>query len=110
MPDARRPRLERGELAFARPAGEVVAAALQQQVALGAEADRGVGAVQFLLDHQVLAGQFGERHGRQIGVARLQAGADQVRRPEVLAEHACSCSRDNDHTPSILIRAARESR
>ncbi|KEH11946.1 hypothetical protein GY15_24665 [Delftia sp. 670] len=82
------PLLEEVELALA-PAGplavQVVAARLQQQLAVAGKAQRGVGAVELFLDDDVPAGQPLIGHGVVL-VAGLQARAAQVRRTGVLED------------------------
>jgi hypothetical protein len=85
-PVALRPRLEQREVPLARAAPEVVAAALQQQLAIGVEADPGVRPVDLLLDDRVPAGQLAERHRREVLVAGLQPRALDVPRARVLEE------------------------
>src|SRR5256885_11220615 len=80
------PLLEEVELALA-PAGplavQVVAARLQQQLAVAGKAQRGVGAVEFFLDDDVPAGQPLIGHGVVL-VTGLQARTAQVRRAGVI--------------------------
>src|SRR5665213_2851938 len=66
------PRLEEGEVALTRAADQEVAAALQQQPAVRPKADRGIGLVHLLLNHQMLPGQMTQRYALQILVARLE--------------------------------------
>jgi hypothetical protein len=79
------PCFEGAELAFAWSAGEVVAAALQAQGAVVAEADGGVRPVEFFLDHGELAADLVERDGVHVLVAWLQPGRFQVVGAGVLA-------------------------
>ena len=67
-------------------AGQVVAPALEQKLALGAEADAAVGPVDLLLDHQVPPGDVAEGHGLQVFVAGLEPGAFDVLGPRVLLD------------------------
>jgi hypothetical protein len=82
----RRPLLEEIEVPFARAAGQHVSAALQAQLAVGADRDAGVRAVELLLDDDVPALQHVERLRREVLVARLQPRALEVRRARVLVD------------------------
>jgi hypothetical protein len=82
------PLLEEVELALAParpPAVQVVAARLQQQLAVAGKAQRGVGTVELFLDDDVPAGQPFPGHGVVL-VAGLQARAAQVRRAGVFED------------------------
>jgi hypothetical protein len=68
------PGFQRSELAFAGAAGEVVAAALELEGAVGGEAEAGVGSVEFSLHDEVAAVEVGERDLVEVFVAGLEAG------------------------------------
>ena len=80
------PAFEQAKLALASTAGQVMAAALQQQFRAHAKAHARVGAIEFFLDHDETSGQPGVRHawiaplaGSGVkGVAFLQLGSFQV--------------------------------
>ncbi len=47
-------------MSLARPAGEIMATALQPQLLVRIEADRCIGAVDLFFDHEMAAGNLGE--------------------------------------------------
>src|SRR5579859_1194284 len=77
------PALEQVELPLARAAGEVMASALQQELAIRGEADGAVGPVHLLLDNQMPTGERLKRHYAQIIIAVLEAGALDVARARI---------------------------
>jgi hypothetical protein len=80
------PLLEAVEVALAGAAGEVVAARLEEELAVGVEAEAGVGAVHLLLDDEVLALDVLEGDGLEVVVAVLEAGALDVAGARVFLE------------------------
>lgn len=78
-----RPTLEEIELALAGAAREDVSAALQEQIAHGAEADAAVGAVEFFFDDDGESVKRLARDRRQILIAGLEPGASDVRRARI---------------------------
>ena len=57
-----RPLLEQIVMPFAIPAGQIMPAALEQQIAVGVKRNGGIGAVAFLFNRQRLAGNFRKRN------------------------------------------------
>ncbi|MNH07026.1 hypothetical protein D3C79_664060 [compost metagenome] len=81
-----RPLLELAELALAAATGQVMATRLQQQLAGGGKTDRGIGAVELFLDHQVLTVQTAVGQLIMVAIAGLQAGTLQVWGARVLVQ------------------------
>jgi hypothetical protein len=71
---------------LARAAGQVMAAALQQQAPIRRKTDGGVGTVDLLFHHEVTASNDGEVRGRQIFVAWLEAGVEDMARAWVFTD------------------------